>query len=312
MIASFLTHVIFPRQRHYGLLWFATVGIYCSQVSTLSASESYDSLIAFLKERPAVERLVFKSESNLLRRKLAERMETEHPGSKVTFHDGKYFLGRRDGTSFLVRQSGSLEQLDSSINQAENLYSGRTENIRWNYWKPDAIFILSPNEPESEAERYPILHNESARNRIESVLNLGILNMSKSSLSFDGVQFSGTTDDGRVLKGQSELDDRGIPVALEYSHQNVPRKVICRFQYGLTSAIPSFYPSSISRFVKRDGKETAVGETKILELTIATKPIAEERFLPQELWPANRLPNPVKLRYTAGVLHEVGRKPEAK
>ena len=312
MFKTFLTHVIAPRQRTYGLLWLATVGIHWAQIPELSASESYDSLIAFLQERPPVERLVFKSESNLLKKKITERMEAEHPGRKVTFHDGQYYLGRREGVSFLLRQNGSLEKLDSLTKSTSNLYSGRTESIRWNYWDPNSMRLLSVDGPKSESERIDIQHNDIARSHMESVLNLGILNIGKSSLDFDGTEFSGTTDDGRILKGQLELNDNGMPVALEYSHQNNPTTVICRFQYGLTEGIPSFYPNIISRFVKRDGKETAVGETNILELTIATKPIAEERFLPQELRPAHRRQKPVMLKYTNGILHELGHKLEAK
>lgn len=313
MLTSFLPHVIGSRERHYGLLWFISVGIYCAQVPTSSASESYDRLIAFLKERPAVERLVFlKNGENPAEKSTVEALSRKFPGSKITVHDSRYFLGRRSGSAFLLRQCDSLEQLDSPTKQSSNLYSGRTENIRWNYWDPKSMRLLSVDNPKSESERIDIQHNDIARSHMESVLNLGILNMGKSSLDFDGTKFSGTTDDGRVLKGQLELNDNGIPVGLKYSHENNPITVICRFQYGLTEGIPSFYPSIISRFVKRDGKETAVGETNILELTIATKPIAEERFLPQELRPEHRRQKPVFLKYTNGVLHELGHKLETK
>ncbi len=293
-----------------GLFLIAALSVHWAHVSTISAGESTDRLIAFLTERLPVERLVFlNSRENPAEQASVEALRQRHPTSKITIHDGKYFLGRRKASAFLLRQCESLEQLDSPTKQSSNLYAGRTMSIRWNYWKPDAIQILSPNDPESEAESFPIQHNESARTRLNSVLTLGILRMSDNPLAFNGTGISGTTDDGQTLTGRLKLNDSGMPMAVEYRIAERDTKVICRFQYGLTDAVPSFYPSKISRFVERYGRETAVGETTILELTIATNEIPDDKFLPHELRSTNRRPRPQLLKYKNGVLHEIGHKP---
>jgi hypothetical protein len=249
-----------------------------------NVSMASDPLIQYLTNPPQFRSVEFsvKSVGDAKADEIQEQLERLLPGSRITMHDVRFYLGAMQGEDYFMRTAQSLAELQQPLHRRTDRVFGRTSGTNW--IMAPSLHITHSVGAQAEDARFA----QAQEQILSGALNLGILLLYPGSrLVVSGSRWTAQAFDGELLSGEFFSDPEGRIDALAFRKGRDSATNHVLLEYGSNPRVPAFYPTRMTAFKGADKVTTAVIEIHTLQSGDTTLTSSEFMSKPQAALGAN-------------------------